>query len=130
MDAWASAAEIAEAVTSGRTKATTIVEAALARIADRNPVLNAFTAVTTNRALTKARAVDDAVARGKNPGPLAGAPFAVKNLFDELAPPRCRRVRLERHTQLPRDPQGRIGVSEDPCLPVDYTIGGAGHPRI
>jgi 1-carboxybiuret hydrolase len=82
MDAWASAAEIAEAVTSGRTKATTIVEAALARIADRNPVLNAFTAVTTNRALTKARAVDDAVARGKNPGPLAGAPFAVKNLFD------------------------------------------------
>jgi 1-carboxybiuret hydrolase len=82
MDAWASAAEIAEAVSSGRTKATTMVEAALARIADRNPVLNAFTAVTTNRALAKARAVDDAVARGKNPGPLAGAPFAVKNLFD------------------------------------------------
>jgi 1-carboxybiuret hydrolase len=82
MDAWASAAEIAEAVTSGRTKATTTVEAALARIADRNPVLNAFTAVTTDRALAKARAIDDAVARGKNPGPLAGAPFAVKNLFD------------------------------------------------
>jgi 1-carboxybiuret hydrolase len=82
MGPWASAAEIAEAVTSGRTKAVTVVEAALARIAARNPVLNAFTAVTAERALAKARAVDEAVARGKNLGPLAGVPFAVKNLFD------------------------------------------------
>ena len=82
MDAWASAAEIAEAVASGRTKATVVVEATLARIAARDAILNAFTAVTAERALAKARAVDEAVALGRNPGPLAGAPFAVKNLFD------------------------------------------------
>jgi len=82
MDVWASAAEIAEAVTAGRTKATAVVEAALARIAARNPVLNAFTAVTRERALAKAKALDAAVAGGKAPGPLAGVPFAVKNLFD------------------------------------------------
>ena len=82
MDAWASATEIAEAVASGRIKATAVVEATLARIAARDGILNAFTAVTAERALAKARAVDEAVALGRNPGPLAGAPFAVKNLFD------------------------------------------------
>lgn len=30
----------------------------------------------------RARAIDAAIAAGKNPGPLAGVPFAVKNLFD------------------------------------------------
>ena len=35
-----------------------------------------------SRARAKARAVDAAVAAGQNAGPLAGVPFAVKNLFD------------------------------------------------
>src|SRR6185369_8941019 len=34
------------------------------------------------RARAKARAIDAAIAAGQNPGPLAGVPFAVKNLFD------------------------------------------------
>jgi aspartyl-tRNA(Asn)/glutamyl-tRNA(Gln) amidotransferase subunit A len=82
MDHWASAAETAEAVASGRIRTVAVIEAALARIAARNPVLNAFTAITRERALAKARSVDDAVSRGQSPGPLAGVPFAVKNLFD------------------------------------------------
>src|SRR3981189_957960 len=57
-------------------------EAALARIAAHNPVLNCFTDVTADRARAKARSIDAAIAAGKNPGPLAGVPFAVKNLFD------------------------------------------------
>jgi AtzE family amidohydrolase len=32
--------------------------------------------------MTSSRAVDEAVARGEDPGPLAGVPFAAKNLFD------------------------------------------------
>lgn len=47
-----------------------------------NSAINAFTAVTRERALAKARAVDAAVAAGRDPGPLAGVRFAVKNLFD------------------------------------------------
>jgi aspartyl-tRNA(Asn)/glutamyl-tRNA(Gln) amidotransferase subunit A len=58
------------------------MEDALARIARHDGILNSFTDVTAERARAKARAVDAAVAAGKNPGPLAGVPFAVKNLFD------------------------------------------------
>ena len=57
-------------------------DAALARIAAHDPVLNSFTDVVADRARARARAIDAAIAAGKNPGPLAGVPFAVKNLFD------------------------------------------------
>jgi len=77
-----SAAEIVAAVASGRSTAVGMVEAALARIRGRDPVLNSFTAVTEQRALLRAEAVDATRARGEALGPLAGVPFAVKNLFD------------------------------------------------
>ncbi len=76
------ALSIAAAVRGGALSAVEVAEAALARIAARDPALNSFTAVTEARALADARAVDASFARGDDPGPLAGAPFAVKNLFD------------------------------------------------
>lgn len=82
METWSTASEIAEAVAQGRTSALAVVDAALSRIEQQNGVLNAFTAVTAERARAKARAVDAARVAGKSLGPLAGAPFAVKNLFD------------------------------------------------
>jgi AtzE family amidohydrolase len=72
------AVEIAAAVESGRVRATDVVAACLDRIERLNPILNAFTAVTADRARAKAAAVDAGAARG----PLAGVPFAVKNLID------------------------------------------------
>jgi AtzE family amidohydrolase len=69
-------------VRGGATTAVAVAEAALARIAACNPALNCFTAVTVERALAAARAVDARRAAGADPGPLAGVPFAVKNLFD------------------------------------------------
>jgi 1-carboxybiuret hydrolase len=77
-----SASEIAQAVAGRRISALGATEAALARIARYNPVLNCFTDVTAERARGKARAIDAAIAAGRKPGPLAGVPFAVKNLFD------------------------------------------------
>jgi len=82
MEAWATATEIADAITKGEASAASIIEATLSRIDRHNGVLNAFTAVTAGRALTKARAIDAARAAGQRLGPLAGVPFAVKNLFD------------------------------------------------
>jgi 1-carboxybiuret hydrolase len=77
-----SASDTAKAVTSGRLSALQATEDALARIAQHDPILNSFTEVTAERARAKARAVDAAIAAGKSVGPLAGVPFAVKNLFD------------------------------------------------
>src|SRR5215208_2849779 len=77
-----SAEEIASAVQSRKISALDVIEATLARIARHDGILNAFTDVTATRARAKARAVDAAIAAGQEVGPLAGVPFAVKNLFD------------------------------------------------
>ena len=73
---------LAAAVKAGKLSAATVVDAALADIATRNPSLNCFTEVTAERARSQAQAIDNAIAAGQDPGPLAGVPFAVKNLFD------------------------------------------------
>ena len=78
--AWANAAEIAQGVAAGTRSAAAVIEDALARIEKLDPTLNAFTAVTAERARVKARAVDADADKAKLP--LAGVPFAVKNLFD------------------------------------------------
>ncbi len=76
------AAEIARVVRSGTVTAGAIVAGTLARITAADPELNAFTAVFAERALARARTVDAEIAAGGDPGPLAGVPFAAKNLFD------------------------------------------------
>jgi 1-carboxybiuret hydrolase len=76
------ASEIAKAVSGRKMSAREVTESALARIAQRDTVLNSFTDVTAERARTRAKAIDTAIAAGQRVGPLAGVPFAVKNLFD------------------------------------------------
>ena len=82
LDRWATAADIARAVAAGAVTARAVAEAALDRAAALNPAVNAFTDLTADRALAEADAVDAARAAGRPLGPLAGAPYAVKNLFD------------------------------------------------
>jgi aspartyl-tRNA(Asn)/glutamyl-tRNA(Gln) amidotransferase subunit A len=79
---WLPASEIAHAVSGRKMSALAAVDTALARIAAHDPVLNSFTDVVADRARARARAIDAEIAAGENPGPLAGVPFAVKNLFD------------------------------------------------
>jgi AtzE family amidohydrolase len=76
------AIEIAESVRNGKASAREVIDAALGRIAASNPQLNAFTTVLTDRARATATARDEARSRGADLGPLAGVPFAVKNLYD------------------------------------------------
>ncbi|MEB3213372.1 MAG: AtzE family amidohydrolase, partial [Leptolyngbyaceae bacterium] len=54
----------------------------LDRIESHDTDLNCFTEVLAESALASAKAVDRAIADGTSPGPLAGVPFAVKNLLD------------------------------------------------
>jgi aspartyl-tRNA(Asn)/glutamyl-tRNA(Gln) amidotransferase subunit A len=79
---WSTASEIAGAVAGGERNALAAVETALGRIGKLDRRLNAFTAVLGDRARDRARAIDRARGEGRPPGPLAGVPFAVKNLFD------------------------------------------------
>lgn len=78
----ADAAAIAAAVRAREVSAAAVTEAALDRIAHTHSRLNAFTAVSAARARAEAAAVDAALAEGIEAGPLAGVPYAVKDLFD------------------------------------------------
>jgi aspartyl-tRNA(Asn)/glutamyl-tRNA(Gln) amidotransferase subunit A len=74
--------EVAEAVRAGDLKASEVLDECLDAIADRNAPLNAFVHVNADVARAAAQAVDEVVARGGDPGPLAGVPFGVKDLED------------------------------------------------
>jgi AtzE family amidohydrolase len=94
--AWSSAAAIASAVASDTVTAADVTEQTLTRITERNPVLNAFTAVTAGRA--RARAATEPR------GPLAGVPFAVKNLIDIAGMPTLAGSKINReHPPAPAD---------------------------
>ena len=76
------AAEMAAGVRAGRLSAVRLAEAALTRVERLNGRLGAFRVVLAERALAEAAAVDRAVHAGDDPGPLAGVPYGVKDLFD------------------------------------------------
>jgi len=79
------ACEMAAAVRAGHVSATDLVQASLARIRVTDERVNAFTNVGAERALEKAAQLDRMRAddpRALDAMPLAGVPFAVKNLFD------------------------------------------------
>ena len=78
----ATGVEVVEAVRSRQATAREVTEALLARIEATHAAINAFTTVTAERALAEADAVDAAIAAGRDPGPLAGLPYSLKNLFD------------------------------------------------
>lgn len=73
---------ILRAVASGERSAREVCEATLERIAASDGRINAFTERTADRARAEADAVDARRARGEALPPLAGLPYAVKNLFD------------------------------------------------
>ncbi len=72
----------AETVRRGEISAQEVVRRTLDDIRGRDPRFNAFTRLFDEEALVAARALDARVAAGEDPGPLAGVPFAVKDLFD------------------------------------------------
>lgn len=72
---------LATDVRTGRVQARVLVERSLARIA-AHPELNAVVAIRAEDALADAEAIDAAVARGEDPGPLAGLPVLAKDNDD------------------------------------------------
>ncbi len=74
--------ETVSAIASGQLSAVQALQTCLERIAATNEQVNAFTHVGHARALAEAAAVDARRARGDALPPLAGLPYAVKNLYD------------------------------------------------
>ncbi len=74
--------QIVRAVRSGEMLAEEALEHCIARIEVTDSRVNAFTDGTFERAVRQARAIDRQRAAGEVLPPLAGLPYAVKNLFD------------------------------------------------
>ena len=72
--------EIRDRVLAGETTAKAEVEEALAK-AQKNEDYNALVSLTPEYALQRAAEIDEKLARGENPGELAGVPFVVKDNF-------------------------------------------------
>ncbi|MEM9558824.1 MAG: Asp-tRNA(Asn)/Glu-tRNA(Gln) amidotransferase subunit GatA [Planctomycetota bacterium] len=79
LPAHAGVLETASAVRAGEATAEEVTKAALARIDALNPALNAFLQVFHDESLERARAIDARIAKGGDPGPLAGVPIAIKD---------------------------------------------------
>ena len=76
------ATAIAARVRSGEISAVEVTRDHLDRIAERDTDIGAVWLITEQRAMEEALAVDEAIARGDDPGPLAGVPVGVKDLID------------------------------------------------
>jgi aspartyl-tRNA(Asn)/glutamyl-tRNA(Gln) amidotransferase subunit A len=102
------AIECAEAVRRREVSARELVDDVLRRIEERNARLGAFVHVDPELARAEAAEIDRAIARGEDPGPLAGVPFGVKDV-DRCAGLPCSRGSLL-YKDGPPEPRDSIHV--------------------
>ncbi len=77
-----SAVELAARIRSKDISSVEVIEECFKGIRAMNPQLNAFVALREEEALKEARELDDRIANGEDPGPLAPIPIGVKDLED------------------------------------------------
>jgi len=75
------ATTMAALIRNGEVSACELTAAALARMEQREPTVQAFCTPTPELAMAQAKAIDDRRARGETLGALAGVPLAVKDLI-------------------------------------------------
>jgi len=74
-------AQYAAELRSGSISVLSVVEAYLERIRQLNPKIDAVSELDDGRALAAAKGIDCLIRAGQNPGPLAGLPILVKDLY-------------------------------------------------
>ena len=73
------AVQISAQVSAGKLSAVAIAQESIRLTKTEGEELNAFVTVCEEKALAQAKAIDERVKRGENPGPLAGVPVAIKD---------------------------------------------------
>ncbi len=90
MAAPSNAVDIAAAVRNGSLSAVAVLDEYLTRIGERESQIHAFNLVTRDQARAMAEKVDADVKAGRDPGPLAGVPIALKdNMCTRGVPTTC-----------------------------------------
>ncbi len=91
-----SAADLAARVRSREVSAAEAARDALARLDAANPAINAVVAHSPEQVLAEAAAVDAALARGEDPGPMAGVPVTIKVNADQKGWATTNGLRIQR----------------------------------
>jgi aspartyl-tRNA(Asn)/glutamyl-tRNA(Gln) amidotransferase subunit A len=71
--------QLREKIVSGKLKSSGVVAALFAKIEKIEPAIGAFLSTFKQQAMALAKKVDDRIAAGQKPGPLAGVPVAIKD---------------------------------------------------
>lgn len=92
--------EIREQVLSGKKTAVEFVEEALAK-AKNAKEFNAFTSLIKDRALERAKEIDEKISKGEKVGELAGVPFVAKDNFLAFGSPSTASSKMLEHFMTP-----------------------------
>ncbi|MCE2451485.1 MAG: amidase [Nitrospinae bacterium] len=92
------AAEIVSQIKEKRMSAVEVTEAHLEHSEKIGKVMNSWIKLDPEGALKAAREVDAAIARGEDPGPMAGAPIGLKDLIDMEGLPTTAGSIIDNHT--------------------------------
>jgi amidase len=96
-DIWRlSAEELAGLIKSKKVSAKEAATSALARLDAVNPAINAVVDHRPDDVLSQAAEVDAAIARGENPGPLAGVPVTIKANIDQAGYANTNGLKMQR----------------------------------
>ena len=90
------ATDIAHRVRSGQVSATEVARDALARLDAVNPAINAVIEHRPEDVLAQAAAIDATIAKGGDPGPLAGVPTTIKVNADQAGYATTNGLRLQK----------------------------------
>jgi amidase len=97
MDIWRlPAAELASLIKSRKVSAKEAATAGLARLDAVNPKINAVVDHRPDDVLAQAQAIDEALARKEDPGPLAGVPVTIKVNIDQTGFANTNGITLQR----------------------------------
>src|ERR1700761_4731188 len=90
------AQELAGLIRSKKVSAKEAAASALARLAAANPAINAVVDHRPDDVLAQAAEVDAAIARGEDPGVLAGVPVTIKANIDQTGYANTNGLKLQR----------------------------------